>query len=77
MSDEEDEASMPTQREKEMKVKIPVELHVKLHTLKVLKGQQISSTVEAALDRYFDLLAEKPAGKQLDRLSEQTVGSLG
>lgn len=38
---------------KEIKVKIPVNYHIKLHTLKVLKGQSISDTVEIALERYF------------------------
>lgn len=38
---------------KEIKVKIPVGYHVKLHTLKVLKGQSISDTVELALHKYF------------------------
>ena len=38
---------------KEIKVKIPVGYHVKLHTLKVLKGQSISDTVEIALAKYF------------------------
>lgn len=38
---------------KEIKVKIPVGYHIKLHTLKVLKGQSISDTVEAALEKYF------------------------
>ena len=38
---------------KEIKVKIPVGYHVKLHTLKVLKGQSISDTVELALQKYF------------------------
>jgi hypothetical protein len=38
---------------KEIKVKIPVGYHVKLHTLKVLKGQSISDTVELALAKYF------------------------
>jgi hypothetical protein len=38
---------------KEIKVKIPVGYHIKLHTLKVLKGQSISDTVEIALERYF------------------------
>lgn len=38
---------------KEIKVKIPVGYHIKLHTLKVLKGQSISDTVELALQRYF------------------------
>ncbi|PSG97159.1 hypothetical protein BRD56_06795 [Thermoplasmatales archaeon SW_10_69_26] len=62
--------------EKEIKVKIPVEYHVKLHTLKVLKGQNISSTVEQALTRYFDILSEDPEGKRLEKLSDMTVDSL-
>lgn len=39
---------------KEIKVKIPLDYHIKLHTLKVLKGQSISDTVERALQKYFD-----------------------
>lgn len=39
---------------KEIKVKIPLDYHIKLHTLKVLKGQSISDTVEAALHQYFE-----------------------
>lgn len=39
---------------KEIKVKIPVNYHIKLHTLKVLKGQSISDTVEIALAKYFE-----------------------
>jgi DNA-binding protein Fis len=38
---------------KEIKVKIPLDYHIKLHTLKVLKGQSISDTVERALEKYF------------------------
>ncbi len=63
-------------QQKEIKVKIPVEYHVKLHTLKVLKGQAISSTVESALTRYFDILSENPEGKRLEELSDMTVESL-
>jgi hypothetical protein len=51
------DAKNPTARTtdsgKEIKVKIPVGYHIKLHTLKVLKGQSISDTVEIALERYF------------------------
>ena len=43
---------------KEIKVKIPLDYHIKLHTLKVLKGQSISDTVEAALARYFEATSE-------------------
>lgn len=62
--------------EKELKVKIPVDFHVKLHTLKVLHGQNISSTVEQALTRYFDVLSEDPDGERLERLSSETLESL-
>lgn len=46
---------------KEIKVKIPLEFHIKLHTLKVLKGQSISDTVEIALGRYFSVLTVEMA----------------
>jgi len=46
---------------KEIKVKIPLEFHIKLHTLKVLKGQSISDTVEIALGRYFNQLSVEMA----------------
>lgn len=61
---------------KEIKVKIPVEYHIKLHTLKVLKGQSISDTVERALTRYFDGLSQNPEGRRLEALSDLTVKSL-
>ncbi len=65
-----------TPETKEIKVKIPVEYHIKLHTLKVLKGESISSTVEHALTRYFDILSENPAGQRLEELSDMTVKQL-
>lgn len=66
----------PADEQKEIKVKIPVEYHVKLHTLKVLKGKEISSTVENALTRYFEILSDNPEGKRLEKLSDMTVESL-
>lgn len=39
---------------REMKVKIPVHQHIRLHALKIRDGQQISETVERALADYFD-----------------------
>jgi hypothetical protein len=47
---------------KEIKVKIPLDFHIKLHTLKVLKGQSISDTVEIALGRYFSALTVEMNG---------------
>ena len=40
-------------RSKEVKVKIPVSHHIKLHSMKVLTGKQISDAITEALDVYF------------------------
>lgn len=42
------------QRAKEVKVKIPVSHHIKLHSMKVLTGKQISDAITEALDAYFE-----------------------
>lgn len=49
--------------DKEIKVRIPLDYHIKLHTVKVVSGVPISDTVKAALDGYFAEIAaeEKPA----------------
>lgn len=38
---------------KELKAKIPVRLHLQLHSIKVLTGRPICETVTQALDEYF------------------------
>lgn len=40
-------------RAKEVKVKIPVSHHIRLHSMKVLTGKQISDAITEALDAYF------------------------
>ena len=40
-------------RLKDVKVRIPLEHHLKLHSLKVLTGKQISEVVSDALTAYF------------------------
>ena len=40
-------------RVKEVKVRIPINYHIKLHSMKVLTGKQISDTVTEALQEYF------------------------
>ncbi len=45
--------------EKEIKVKIPLDYHIKLHTVKVVQGTNISDTVRMALSEYFDDLREE------------------
>ncbi|MHB8605946.1 MAG: hypothetical protein ACYDCK_11895 [Thermoplasmatota archaeon] len=44
---------------REIKVRIPLDYHIKLHTLKVLKGQSISDTVEIALRNYFQVYSDQ------------------
>lgn len=41
------------ERVKEVKVKIPIGMHIKLHSMKVLTGKQISDAVTEALTHYF------------------------
>lgn len=40
-------------RAKEVKVKIPMGHHIRLHSMKVLTGKPISDTVTEALEAYF------------------------
>lgn len=47
--------------DKELKVRIPIEHHLKLHALKVLTGKPISAAVTEALSAYFeDVFTEGP-----------------
>lgn len=48
-----DEPKSDPNRAKEVKVKIPMGHHVKLHSMKVLTGKPISDAVKEALDLYF------------------------
>ncbi len=61
---------------KEIKVKIFEEQHVKLHTVKILKGETISSTMEKALGRYFDRISEDGGVAGLEEMWEQGPESL-
>jgi hypothetical protein len=47
--------------DKEIKVRIPLDYHIKLHTVKVVSGTAISDTVKEALENYFDELAKDGA----------------
>lgn len=47
------EPKIDPSREKEVKVKIPVSHHIRLHSMKVLTGKQISDAITEALDAYF------------------------
>lgn len=41
---------------KEIKVKLPVSQHIKLHSLKITQNRPISEVVKLALEDYFDRL---------------------
>lgn len=43
---------------KTLKVTLPTRMHLKLHQLKILAGKNISTTVEEALDEYFEQYRE-------------------
>lgn len=38
---------------KDLKVRLPVHYHMKLQTLKILKGKNMSDSLREALDLYF------------------------
>lgn len=47
-----------TTMRKDLKVRLPVSYHMKLQTLKILKGKTMSTAFCEALDMYFDERAE-------------------
>jgi len=51
---------------REMKIRLPSRLATALHARKILTGEEIGKTVEAAVRRYFaaaDAAAGRPAGR--------------
>lgn len=56
MIDEYQQRKKPTTmtEDKEIKVRIPLDYHIKLHTVKVVSGTAISDTVKVALENYFN-----------------------
>jgi hypothetical protein len=61
MIDEYQERRKPSSMadDKEIKVRIPLDYHIKLHTVKVVSGVPISDTVKDALEAYFAELKEE------------------
>jgi hypothetical protein len=47
---------------KDLKVRIPVEYHIQLRTLKILKGKSMSHALSEALDLYFENNQEQATG---------------
>lgn len=60
---------------KEIKVRIPVSYHLKLHAFKVLKGKPISDTIVEALDAYFRAAeARRPQAQAAQPVREAEAG---
>lgn len=57
---------MAEQKLKEIKVRIPVEHHIKLHSIRLMMEQNISDTVQKALETYFDLLRQRESEEVVD-----------
>src|SRR5438552_10053262 len=58
----------------ELRVRIPVNLHRQLLSLKVLRGRSLAETVSLALDNYFaQVKAPAPAGAAKDQPLPQEV----
>lgn len=57
---------------KDLKVRLPVHYHMKLQTLKILKGKNMSDSLCEALDLYFEERGIKLApGVALEMLAAQ------
>ncbi len=52
------EHSKDLDKRKSIKVKLPLRQHIKLHALKLFTENNISETVEEAIDGYFEVLKE-------------------
>lgn len=56
---------------KELRVKIDVSYHLKLHALKLLRNKKMSDAIEEALDHYFEHVVQttpEDEGAQVKRL---------
>ncbi|MEA3200547.1 MAG: hypothetical protein QOE90_1975 [Thermoplasmata archaeon] len=51
--------SQDTEMTKDLKVRLPMQYHMKLQTLKILKGKNMSDSLCEALDAYFAQHAAK------------------
>lgn len=47
---------------KELRVKIDVSYHLKLHALKLLRNKRMSDAIEEALDYYFEHVVNEQQG---------------
>jgi len=66
--------SHETEMTKDLKVRLPVHYHMKLQTLKILKGKNMSESLCEALDLYFEERGIKlPSSAVLDEMARETA----
>ena len=53
---------------KDLKVRLPVQYHMKLQTLKILKGKNMSDSLCEALDMYFSEKEQRGTLDSVDAL---------
>lgn len=51
---------------KEIKVRIPIGYHIRLHSIRLMLEQNISETVQKALETYFELLRQEQGEERPD-----------
>ena len=51
---------------KELRVKIDVSYHLKLHALKLLRNKRMSDAIEEALDHYFEHVVNEQQGAEAE-----------
>lgn len=62
---------------KSIKIKLPIRQHIKLHAMKLFTENNISETVEAALDDYFEKLkAAEAASLQVPAADAAVAGDV-
>ena len=49
-----------------LKVRLPLDMHIQLHSIKILTGRSISDAVEEALTEYFAVLGAAHAASAAD-----------
>ena len=59
----------------ELRVRIPVDLHRQLLSLKVLRGRSLADTVSLALDIYFSQVKSAPPRAELDEKTDAPAHS--
>lgn len=64
-------------RLKELKVRIPIHYHMRLHGLKILGERSISETVLRALELYFQRLSEQEGSGAAAAASETAPAATG